>query len=283
MKGEVVMGLLDIMNGNKDVIEKQAFDNSQTLSREEEKNLALEYQKTGDKLVYQKLLMSLRPMVESEINKAAQKHKHVPREVFGLDAYSRLPGHIKKFDPTAGTQLNTFLTPSISGNLTNLSGEFMDGVFVDRTEKYNLRKYQDAVKMAKMEFGPNPTDEQVKKHLQPVLHNRFEDLKRTDVKSYIGDATHGEDEDKQMEFKEMFRDNSGDYDAENSFDVGFQDLKDLAKKQLNFTDKDNKIVEDVLVHKNPIASVALTHGTSSSTVANRVKDFRKMVNGEEEK
>jgi hypothetical protein len=171
---------------------------------------------------------------------------------------------------------------NIPNRLTNLAGEFKDGVYVDRTELQRLRKYRNAVKLAKMEFGPNPTDDQVLKHLDAHLHNSYYDLKRTDVQSFVGDAEFGNDEGKKVLFKDQFEDKTKTYDAEDSFDIAFKDLKDYAKTNKGFTDQDLAIVEDVLVKKMSAASVALSHGISSSTVSGKVKKFKGMFPDKQE-
>lgn len=274
----IYMNLLSAM------MPKEAFDNSQSLSKEEEKQLALEFQKTGDKLTYQKLMMSLRPMMENEINKAALKNKHVPRDVLGLEAYSKLPKYVKNYDPTVTgkngqpAQLNTHLIRSISGNLQNLGGEFHEGAYVDRTEAFRLRKYQNAVKLAKMEFGPYPTDDQVKKHLEAHLLPDYENLKRTDVKSHVGDAEFGNDDGKKVLFKDQFADNSGDYDADQNFEVAFDSMKKHVKAlDKNFTDRDLEMVEQSIKYKVPHTSIALSYGVASSTVSNKVDKFKDLI------
>lgn len=254
---------------------KVAFTAPGQLSYEEELALVKEFQ-SGNPQAFKKLRISLRPLVEKAIADAIPSGNSVSASNLRMRADTYLPQILQKFDPSRGIKLNTFITSQLSGLLRNAVRETMSGPYVPRNQHDDLNKFKQSVRDAEMEFGRNPSEDQIRRFYPTDANTPFDKIKTYHVKSYLGDAVYGdENDDEAMTFKDQF--DTGNAITEDDMFAGMlQEENDQLISQ-SFTPHEQKVIDLVNEQGQPFVQVALSLGISTAEVRQIMRRWHELT------
>ena len=243
------------------------------LTQEEEMELVKQYQNTGDLKALKKLKISLRPLVRQVSSQVKSTGNDVSISQIAIRADGHIPGLIKKYNPSEG-QLNTYLTNQLQFLLKNAVSENQLGAHVPRPEHSNLFTYQRAKQQAEIEFGKNPTPQQILQ-VEPRLKtvdeiNRISQYNKTTL---VGDAKFGSEEEGFVSFKDQFNGNAFDpNDRLRSLQM------DELKRLMNELDpQEKRIIEEYVFSNRSMMDVSLSLGLSSSQVRKTINNWKELV------
>ena len=245
------------------------------LTEQEELELVKQYQQNGDIRALKKLQISLRPLIRSTIKRRMPGSGEMSEAQIATRITSILPKALKEYDLNSGVKLNTYLINRIDGNAWNAISENKIGAHVPRPEHSQLFRYQQARRQAQLEFGKNPTPEQILKmdsNLKDV-----EEVKRIaqyDKKTYIGDTKHGNESDGFVSFKDQF---TSGFDSSKDQELSLQ-LDSMREIQKNdFNEEEQKIIEEYIFNERTLLDTALRVGVTTSRVRTVTGKWKKKL------
>ena len=253
--------------------QKVALLSSNRLSQDEEKELLKKYH-AGDPLAYDKLRISLRPLVEKAINDVMPSGTSVSASNLRLRADTYLPKILQNYDINRGIKLNTYVINQLHGYLRNAVRENMTGPYVPRNQHDDLNRYRQAIRDAEMQYGSRPNEDQVRQFYPTDTANEFDKIKTYHVNSYLGDAVYGnEDDEEAMTFKEQFNNDNVITDDDLSADMLEEENEDLIQKK--FTPHEQKIINMVTKQGQSFVQVSLSLGISTAEVRKVIRKWHK--------
>lgn len=234
------------------------------LNQDEELELLKKFQ-AGDPLAYNKLRISLRPLVEKAIADAIPSGNTVSASNLRMRADTVLPQILQTFDVDRGIKLNTYITNQLKGRLRNAVRENMSGPYVPRNQHDDLNTYRQSIRDAEMQFGKNPTESQIRKFYPADANTDFDKIKTYHVQSYLGDAVYGDEDDEEaLTFKDQF-DNGNNITEDDLYSSMMEeDEQDLIAQ--TFNDQEQKVIDLVSKQGQPFVQAALSLGISTSEV-----------------
>lgn len=243
------------------------------LTQQEELELVKKYQQTGDEKALKKLKISLRPLIRQLASKAKSSGNEITLSQIEIRADGRLPALLKKYDHS--TALNTYLTSQLQGEFKNAVSENQLGAHVPRPEHDSLFSYQQAQRHATVEFGPNPTPEQLLQ-VNPGLKSveEINRLSQYNKKTLVGDAKFGNDDDDSfVTFKDNF--NAQPFDKDDHLrSLQMDQLKQLMAQ---LDPQERKIIESYVFSEKSMINIALQLGLTSSQVRKAIVNWRELV------
>lgn len=247
---------------------KEAFaqQNNGRLSEEDELTLLKQYQ-AGDTKAFKKLKLSLRPLVEKTIIDVSPSGHDVSSSNLRMRAHTELPKILQNYDQNRDIKLKTYVTNMLKGYLRNTVAENVSGPYVPRNQHTDLERYRQAVRDAQMEFGHNPTDEQIRSHYpENEANTDFDKIKQYHLNSYLGDATFGNDEESEgVTFKDQFTADDDKIDHDDLFSSLYDEQEnDIISKK--FTPHEKQVIERVTKEGQSFVSTALSLGISTAEV-----------------
>ncbi|PGQ88207.1 sigma-70 family RNA polymerase sigma factor [Priestia megaterium] len=244
---------------------KMAFDMMPgQLSKEEELQLVKDYQ-AGDPQAYTKLRISLRPLVEKAIADAIPSGNTVSASNLRMRADTYLPQILDGYDPSRGFKLNTYITSNLKGYLKNAVRENMIGPYVPRNQHDDLNRYRQSIRDAEMEYGRNPTEEQIRQFYPTDAITDFDKIKTYHVNSFLGDAVYGDEDDEEaMTFKDQFNHDEG-ITEDDLYDSMFEEEQNQMVTE-KFTPTEQKVIDLVTKEGQPFVQVALSLGLSTADI-----------------
>lgn len=261
---------------NKFAFLKVALSSAARLSEEEEIELLRKFQ-SGDTIAYRQLRTSLRPLIEKAISDAIPYQSDVSAGNLRMRAHIELPNILKSFDPNRGVKLKTYIISQLKGYMKNAVAENVSGPYVPRNQHTDLNRYRQAIRDAEMEFGHNPSEDQVRGfYPENDVKTPFDKIKQYHVKSYMSDAVFGEDEDGEgLTFKDQFT--AGNNISDDDLMAGvFEDEQDQMVNQ-NFSPQQQDIIRRVNKEGQSFVEVALSLGVSTADVRKTVRKWYEMT------
>lgn len=243
-------------------------------SRQEELDLLKQYQQTGDVKAFKKLRISVRPLIYRVIGQNKPKNNDVTEAQLYARVDGELPRMFKSYDPTKG-ELSTYLTNQATFLVQNAVKENVLGPHVPRPEQDALFAYRQGLIQAKVEFGNNPTSEQVLKYTPNIKSvDEIDRIKTYHTESLVGDAKFGDSEDGMVAFKDQFTDGI-------SQDMTMTSLKmeELRRKMHLMNPQEREIINQHVFQNKTIADIALSLGMSSSEVRRIIVEWKKKNGG----
>lgn len=243
---------------------KIAFATPGQITQEEEMKLLKEYQ-AGDPHAFNKLRLSLRPLVEKAIADAIPSGNTVSASNLRMRADTYLPQILQNYDVNRGIKLNTFITSQLKGYLKNAVRENMSGPYVPRNVHDDLNRYRQSIRDAEMEFGRNPTEDQIRQFYPADATSNFDKIKTYHVNSYLGDAVYGdEDNEEAMTFKDQFEPDSTISEDDIFASMYEEENQNMVSQKFNPTEQ--KVIDLVVKQGQPFVQVALSLGMSTADV-----------------
>jgi DNA-directed RNA polymerase specialized sigma subunit len=246
---------------------KEAFAQQQNgrLSEEDELHLLKQFQ-AGDTKAGNKLKLSLRPLVEKTIVDVSPSGSDVSSSNLRMRAHIELPKILQNFDQNRDIKLKTYVTNMLKGYLRNAVAENVSGPYVPRNQHTDLERYRQAVRDAQMEFGQNPTEEQIRKFYPEDASTEFHKIKQYHLNSYLGDATFGNDEENDgLTFKDQFTANDDTINDDDLFSSLYDEQEnDIISK--NFTPQEQQVIKKVTKEGQSFVSTALSLGITTAQV-----------------
>lgn len=247
------------------------------LTEEEELQLVKEFQKTGDPAVYAKLQLSLRNLVEKVISDALPGGNQMPASILRMKAEMELPKILQIYDPNQGTKLNTHIIGRLSKYLGNIVKDNLTGPYVPRNRQPDLNRYKQAIREAKMEFGKNPSEDQIRQFYPTDSHIKpFDQIKTYHKKSLMSDAVFKKDSDGDgVTFNDQFTTGVG---------ITSNDLMDDIKKdeddvflKKHFNDLERKIIDSVVNDGKSFVQTSLPLGVPTSEVRRVIRRWYELT------
>ena len=246
------------------------------LSEQDELDLVRQY-KGGNMQAYTKLRLSLRPLIEKAIADAMSSGNQVSASNLRMRADREMPKIIQGFDTEKDVKLKTYIIGRLSGYLRNATAENMPGPYVPRNQHSDLQKYKGAIRSAELEFGKNPSEDQIRAFYPNEPHmTDFDKIKQYHVKSYLADATFGEDDESDgLTFKDQFTQGNviNQDDLYSSID---EEEKDDVVKQ-NFTPTEQQIINAITKDGKSFAETALSLGVSTSEIRKTIRRWHELT------
>lgn len=245
------------------------------LTEQEELELVKKFKETGDMKAFKRLRVSLRPLIRSAIYSALPNSNEVSAAQIAVRIDGMLPDILRDFDESKGVKLNTFITNSVRYRARNTVSESVLGAHVPRPEHTAIFRYRQAKKQAEIEYGLNPTPEQILK-MNPTGLKSVEEVERIskyDTSTLIGDMKFGDDDDGFVRFKDQFmksRDTSKEQDASLLLD-------EMRKLQKEFPEQDQKIIEEYIFNERTLTDTALRVGVTTSRVRTVTAKWKKQL------
>ncbi|MGE7305848.1 hypothetical protein AAXE64_27240 [Priestia megaterium] len=253
---------------------KVALAQPTRLSEQDELELVEKY-KAGDEMAYKKLRLSLRPLIEKAIADVIPSGNEVSASNLRMRAETKLPDIIKSFDASRGYKLKTYIIRQLNGNLRNATSENKIGPYVPRNQHPDLDRYKQAIRTAEMEHGKNPTEDQVRSYYPQDAATDFDKIKTYHVKSYLGDAVFGEDEESDgLTFKDQFTEGTtiGDNDV-----FGSMKEEELDRKiQQVFTPGEQQVIKMIVKDGKPFVETSLTLGVSTGDIRKIIRRWHEL-------
>lgn len=245
-----------------------------SFSREEELKLWEDFVKNNDYKALKKLKYSLRGMIRSIVSKYINKDGSVSEAQILARIDGELPNILRKYNPSSGNQLNTFLYPHIVGHVKNAVKENQLEAHVPRTEAPQVSYYRSGLESARLEYGDNPTDQQILQ-FAPELNDiaGVQKAKQYHVRTSIGDVMHGTGEGDPVQFKDQFMNHGF---TQSSLEASLK-LNDVKKTIEDLNPQDKRIVEEYVFNGRHVTDIALSLGVSSSKVRKVIKDWQESV------
>lgn len=243
------------------------------LTEQEEMELLKQYQETKDIKAFKKLRASLRPLIRGIIKNNLPKDGSVTEAQIAIRIDSKLPQALLEYNPAFGAKLNTHLTTFIKGHVQNAVSENVTGAHVPRPEHGNLFRYQQARSQAQLEFGKNPTPEQILK-MNPKLKS-VEEVNRIaqyDSRTLVGDHKAGSEEEGFVAFKDQF--DAYDASKDQSLHLKLDELRSLKNE---FPLDEQKVIEEYVFNERSMLDTSLRTGMSSSKVRRIVQKWKQRV------
>lgn len=239
-------------------------------TREQELEFWKAYVEKDDIKALKKLKYSLRPFIFSIVNGKINTDGSVTEAQILARIDATLPTLLKKYNPNQGVQLNTFLKSHLDGIVRNAVKENQLEAHVPRTEAPQLNHYRDGLQAAQIEFGPNPTNQQILQ-FAPQLQSLsgVERAKKYHVRTTIGDATHGDGDD-PLQFKDQFTNNGF---SQNDLDVSLK-MNELKVSIQSLNPQEKRVIEEYVFNGKNMTDIALTLGLSSSQVRRIIKSWQ---------
>lgn len=246
---------------------KEAFaQQNGRLSEQEELHLLKQYQ-AGDPQAGNKLTLSLRPLIEKAIVDVSPGGNDVSSSNLRMRAHVELPKILQNYDQNRDIKLKTFVTSQLKGYLRNAVAENVSGAYVPRNQHTDLERYRQAVRDAQMEFGHNPTEEQIRSfYPKDEAGTDFDKIKQYHLNNYLGDATFGQDEESEgLTFKDQFTADDDTIDHDDLFSSLYDDQEnDIIAK--NFTPQEQQVINKITQEGQSFVSAALSLGIDTAQV-----------------
>lgn len=235
------------------------------LTEEEEFELLKQFQ-AGDMQAYSKLRLSLRPLVEKTIYDVMPSSNEISASNLKMRADVELPKILQNFDPTRGVKLKTYLLNDLKGRLGNAVKENISGPYVPRNIHPDLHRYKQAIREAEMQFGRNPTEDQIRQYYPETEATQpFDKIKHYHVNSFLSDAVYGDDEDGDgLTFKDQFTDGMSISNDDLLADMFEEEEQQMVQSQFNPTEQ--LVIDRVTKEGQPFVQVALSLGMSTGEV-----------------
>lgn len=235
------------------------------LTEEQEMELLRQY-KSGDTTAYRKLRLSLRPLIERVIADTIPSGNSVASSSLRMKADVELPKILQNFDESREIKLKTYVYTLLKGYLRNTVSENMSGPYVPRNQHPDLERYNQAIRDAEMNFGRNPTEEQIRSfYPEDEATNSFDKIKQYHVNSYLGDAVFNEDaEGTGVEFKDQFSDGGTITNDDLLSSLYEEEQNELI--QQTFNPQEQQVIDKVTKEGLPFVQVALSLGIGTSDV-----------------
>lgn len=245
------------------------------LTEEEELELVKKFKEQGDMKAFKRLRISLRPLIRSAIYSALPNSNEVSAGQIAVRIDGMLPDILRDFDESKGVKLNTYITNSVRYRARNTVSESVLGAHVPRPEHTAIFRYRQAKRQAEIEYGMNPTPEQILK-MNPAGLKNVEEVKRIsqyDTNTLIGDMKFGDDDDGFVQFKDQFlktRDTSKEQDASLLLD-------EMRQLQKELPEQDQKIIEEYIFNERTLTDTALRVGVTTSRVRTVTAKWKKKL------
>jgi DNA-directed RNA polymerase specialized sigma subunit len=255
---------------------KIAFALNKNLSQEEELELLKKYQ-SGDVQAYTKLRVSLRNLMEQAIRNAIPSGSPELAPILRSIAETKLPEILKIYDPNRGVKLNTFILNQLSGHMRNAVAENMSGPYVPRNLHTDLARLKRAERDARMEFGTNPTDDQIRQfYPEDIAKTPYDKIKQHHMNSYLADAKFSnDDDDEALTFKDQFNTGYG-IEEDDIFSSMFEEENEQ-KVSTHFTKDEQKVIDKVMKEGQRFVEVALSLGISTSEVSKIMRRYHSVT------
>lgn len=245
------------------------------LTQEEELELVKEFQKTGDKKTFLKLQRSLKPLIRSIIKQRMPNNSEMTEGQLAIRVARVLPDVLRNYNPNQ-TQLNTYLMNTLPGHITNAVSENKIGAHIPRPEQAKVFHYRQAKRQAQLEFGNNPTPEQILSMNRSKLKDVSEvkRLAQYDKKTLIGDQKFGNESDGYVQFKDQFL-QSNDTNKEQTDALKLDQIKKVIKE--DFSPEQQVILNTYLFEGKSIMETALSKGFTHHEVRKTLNLWKKKV------
>lgn len=243
------------------------------LSKEEEMELLKKFQKDGDLKAFKKLRISLRPLIMRVVSGARPSGNEITDFQLAARADSHLYNLLKNYDEKE-SQLNTYLMNNLNYLMRNAVSDNQLGAHVPRPEQNNLHNYRQAKQYASLEYGNNPTPEQILE-FTPNLKTTDEvnRISQYHKETRIGDSLHGSDETGFVAFKDNF--NANEFDKDDH--LRSLQMDQLRRLMNELEPEEKKIINEYVFNERSMADSALALGMSSSQVRKVITKWRRMV------
>jgi RNA polymerase sigma factor (sigma-70 family) len=228
-------------------------------------------------MAYKKLRLSLRPLVEKVIADMNPSNDQVSASNLRMRAETHLPEIFRSYDPNQYTKLKTWIVTKLSGYLRNAKKENLPGPYVPRNQRPDLERYRGAMRDAEMEYGNNPTEDQIRSfYPHDEAGMDFDQIKQYHVNSYLGDAIHGaDDESDGLTFKDQFAD-ADSFDEDDMF-AGIEDEEQDQQIDQQFNPAEKEIIDLVAKQGKSFAEVALTLGIDTSQIRKTIRRWHDLT------
>lgn len=257
---------------------KEAFaQQSGRLSEQEELTLLKQYQ-AGDTQAGNKLTLSLRPLIEKTIVDVSPAGNDVSSSNLRMRAHVELPKILQNYDQNRDIKLKTYVTTQLKGYLRNAVAENVGGAYVPRNQHTDLERYRQAVRDAQMEFGHNPTEEQIRSfYPENEVSTGFDKIKQYHLNNFLGDATFGQDDESEgLTFKDQFTADAETIDNDDLFSSLYDDEEnDIIAK--NFTPQEQQVIDKVTKEGQSFVSTALSLGLSTAEVRKTMRRWHEVT------
>jgi DNA-directed RNA polymerase specialized sigma subunit len=232
---------------------------------DQEKELALRFQQ-GDLNAYKQLRRAYQPLINHLVQKWKPGHGKVSAAQLRMSAEWAFPHGVMKYDPNHEKQssLHTWMTGQLDGNIRNAVADLDIGPHVSRSNQSALKRYNDAVNEARMEFGQNPTEKQIIKYLPEEFNMEQLDLiKRLVHTSTIGDVATKNEDGSSLLFRDQFTGTTiSDHPDEVYQDIRIEHIKDVMRRRL--TPVDYAAVYARMIDGQSMADIGLRQNMSST-------------------
>lgn len=262
--------------GGKYAFLKVALAAPGRLTQEEEKDLVKKFQQ-GDLAAYRRLRISLRPLMEGVIGNALPSNNSISSSNLRFRAENELRDILLKYDPNQNVKLSTYVTGQLRHRLSNATKENVIGPHVPRNQHDDLYRYRQAIRSATMEFGTNPTEDQIKQFYPQDSRNPFDKIKHYHVRNFLSDAEFGgEDEDDPLTFKDKFTVGQNTITDDDLFASDFEeDHNELVST--HFNNKEQQVIDKVMKEGQRIVQVALSLGMDTSEVSKIMRRYHSVT------
>lgn len=245
--------------------------------KEKDKELALRFQQ-GDLNAYKQLRRSYQGLIDHLIQRWRPKHGKVSAAQLRMSAEWAFPHGVMKYDPNHEKQatLLSWMTGHMEGNIRNAVADLDIGPHVSRTHHANLKKYNDAVNEARMEFGPNPTEKQIIKYLPEDFNmDQLDLIKRLVHTTTLGDVATKNEEGSSILFRDQFTGaDASDHPDEIFHDMQIDRIKDVMRRRL--TPQEYAIIDSRIIQGKSMADVGMAQFVSSTKLRSVIEHWNKI-------
>ena len=148
--------------------------------KEKEKELFERYKKDGDRAAKRELVHSLTPLIRSQANK--YKNSGIPYQALELEGKLLASDAIDNYDPSKGTQLNTYVTTHLR-KLSRFTNQYQNVGHLPEPRALMVGKYNTIYSNLQEEKGREPTIEELSDSMQvpPAEIDRLQTELRSDL------------------------------------------------------------------------------------------------------
>jgi DNA-directed RNA polymerase specialized sigma subunit len=195
-----------------------------------------------------------------------------------MRAHVELPKILQNYDQNRDIKLKTFVTSQLKGYLRNAVAENVSGAYVPRNQHTDLERYRQAVRDAQMEFGHNPSEDQIRSfYPEDEASTSFDKIKQYHLNNYLGDATFGQGEESEgLTFKDQFANDEDTIDHDDLFSSLYDDEEnDIIAK--NFTAQEQQVIDKVNKEGQSFVNAALSLGISTAEVRKTMRRWHEIT------